>query len=55
MSILKKLQNPFVLGAQGFVLGAALFLTGATRGEDQRPSAPPPATADVALIKSIGA
>ena len=54
MSILKQLQNPFVLGAQGFVLGAALFFSSGNKAQDERPM-PPQVAADTALIKSFGA
>ncbi|HEV2865491.1 MAG TPA: hypothetical protein VGX37_03180 [Allosphingosinicella sp.] len=40
MKLLKKLQNPYVLVAQGFVLGGLLFL--ATHGDaNAAPSARP--------------
>jgi len=39
----KKLQNPFVLVAQGFFLGGLLFWT--TQGEASRPTAAPAAAA----------
>lgn len=42
MKLLKKLDNPFVLGLHGFVLGAALFFTASAIDHD---SAPPAETA----------
>ncbi|HEU0097603.1 MAG TPA: hypothetical protein VFQ67_02400 [Allosphingosinicella sp.] len=42
MRFLKKLTNPFVLVAEGFVVGAILF---ATSSPDLIDSRPPPATA----------
>lgn len=40
MTILKKLQNPFVLVGQGFVLGGVLFFT-LSGDADARPSPAP--------------
>jgi hypothetical protein len=42
MKLLKKLTNPFVLVAEGFVAGAILFATSTPNLVEQRP-APPPA------------
>ncbi len=42
MKLLKKLTNPFVLVAEGFVVGALLFATSTPSLVDPRP-APPPA------------
>lgn len=42
MKLLKKLTNPFVLVAEGFLVGALLFATAAPDLADPRP-APPPA------------
>ena len=42
MRFLKKLTNPFVLVAEGFVLGAVLFASSTPSLIDSR-SAPPPA------------
>jgi hypothetical protein len=54
MSIKQKLQNPFVLGIQGFAIGAALFFSTANKVEDEQP-APAAASESAALIKSIEA
>jgi hypothetical protein len=42
MKLLKKLTNPFVLVAEGFLVGALLFATATPDLVDPRP-APPPA------------
>ena len=42
MRFLKKLTNPFVLVAEGFLVGAVLFAASAPDFTDSRP-APPPA------------
>ncbi|MGZ8284805.1 MAG: hypothetical protein ACXW27_17710 [Allosphingosinicella sp.] len=42
MRFLKKLTNPFVLVAEGFLVGAIFFATSTPNLVDQRP-APPPA------------
>jgi len=41
MRFLKKLTNPFVLVAEGFVLGALLFASSAPSLLDRRPEPPP--------------
>jgi hypothetical protein len=43
MKVWKKLQNPFVLVGQGFLVGGLLFWT--TQGEASRPADPPVAAA----------
>jgi hypothetical protein len=43
MRILKKLTNPFVLVAEGFVVGAILFASSTPDVVDSRPAAPAPA------------
>jgi hypothetical protein len=43
MRFLKKLSNPFVLVAEGFVVGAILFATSTPDLVDSRPTPPPPA------------
>ena len=49
MRFLKKLTNPFVLVAEGFVAGAILFATATPDLVDSRP-APPPAALDPSII-----
>ncbi len=49
MNIKKKLLNPFVLGAQGFVAGAILFWS--THSAD--PTPPQPASASVPVVQQI--
>ena len=39
MNVLKKLQNPFALVIQGFVVGGLLFWT--TQGQASQPTAAP--------------
>ena len=52
MKLLKKLTNPFVLVAEGFVAGAILF---ATSTPDLIDLAPPPAAAlDSSVIPNSG-
>ncbi|HEX8240687.1 MAG TPA: hypothetical protein VF574_13195 [Allosphingosinicella sp.] len=41
MHFLKKLTNPFVLVAEGFVVGLVLFATSTPDLIDSRPSPPP--------------
>ncbi len=41
MRILKKLTNPFVLVAEGFVVGAVLFASSTSSLVDPRPAPPP--------------
>jgi len=43
MRFLKKLTNPFVLVAEGFVVGAVLFASSAPDLIDSRPAPPAPA------------
>jgi len=52
MRFLKKLTNPFVLVAEGFVVGAILFATSTPNLVDSRP-APPPAL-DSSVIPNSG-
>jgi hypothetical protein len=49
MRFLKKLTNPFVLVAEGFVVGAILIATSTPNLIDQRP-APAPAALDSTVI-----
>ena len=49
MNIKKKLLNPFVLGAQGFIAGAVLFWS--THSAD--PTPPQPASASVPVVQQI--
>ena len=49
MNIKKKLLNPFVLGAQGFIAGAILFWS----THPAESSAPPPASAQVPVVQQI--
>lgn len=53
MKIKQTLQNPFVLVAQGFVVGAALFFTTAPREAEPQPQGASLTTA--ALPDEIGA
>jgi hypothetical protein len=48
MSSLKKLTNPFLLVAEGFVVGAVLFATSTPNLIDSRPAPPP--TLDSSVI-----
>jgi hypothetical protein len=50
MNIKKKLLNPFVLGAQGFVAGAILFWS-THPSESDLPQ--PPAAAQVPVVQQI--
>ncbi|HEX8063598.1 MAG TPA: hypothetical protein VF535_10315 [Allosphingosinicella sp.] len=52
MRFLKKLANPFVLVAEGFLVGALLFATSAPNLVESR-SAPPPAL-DSSVIPNSG-
>ncbi|HEY0130512.1 MAG TPA: hypothetical protein VGB57_03835 [Allosphingosinicella sp.] len=52
MRFLKKLTNPFVLVAEGFVVGAILFATSTPNLVDS-PAAPPPAL-DSSVIPNSG-
>ena len=46
MNVLKKLQNPFALVVQGFILGGVLFWT--TQGQaSQAPASPAPVETSV--------
>ena len=44
---MKWLKNPFVLAAEGFVLGAILFATSTPNLIDSRPAAPQPLDSSV--------
>lgn len=46
MKILKKLQNPFLLGAQGFMLGA-LIVFAAPHDSGEARNAPPSSSASI--------
>ncbi|HEX8225022.1 MAG TPA: hypothetical protein VF605_14480 [Allosphingosinicella sp.] len=48
MRFLKKLTNPFVLVAEGFLVGAILFATSTPSLVDPRPA--PPAALDSSVI-----
>jgi hypothetical protein len=52
MRFLKKLTNPFVLVAEGFLVGALLFATSTPDLIDSRP--PPPAALDSSVIPNSG-
>ena len=40
MNVIRKLSNPFVIGAQGFVIGAILFTAAPAREPAQQNAAP---------------
>ena len=42
MKLLKKLQNPYALVAQGFVVGGLIFFATHAGGDAARAAAPPP-------------
>jgi hypothetical protein len=52
MRFLKKLANPFVLVAEGFLVGAILFATATPSLVDPRPASPP--ALDSSVIPSSG-
>ncbi|HEX8307091.1 MAG TPA: hypothetical protein VF645_01560 [Allosphingosinicella sp.] len=52
MKLLKKLTNPFVLVAEGFVVGAVLFATSTPSLVDHRPAQPP--ALDSSVIPNSG-
>jgi hypothetical protein len=52
MKMLKKLQNPFVLGAQGFVLGALIVFTSPGEAGESRDTAPVPHASILAPLKA---
>jgi hypothetical protein len=52
MKLLKKLTNPFVLVAEGFIAGAILFATSTPDLIHSRPA--PPAALDSSVIPNSG-
>jgi hypothetical protein len=52
MKLLKKLTNPFVLVAEGFLVGALLFATSTPDLIESRPA--PPAAVDSSVIPNPG-
>ncbi|HYW15365.1 MAG TPA: hypothetical protein VE891_04320 [Allosphingosinicella sp.] len=52
MKLLKKLANPFLLVAEGFLVGAILFATSTPDLIDSRPA--PPAALDSSVIPNSG-
>jgi hypothetical protein len=41
MNVIRKLSNPFILGAQGFVIGAILFTVAPAREPIEQPTSAP--------------
>lgn len=50
MKVLNKLQNPFALVVQGFVVGGLLFWT--TQGQASQPAPAPPAASSLSATAS---
>jgi hypothetical protein len=52
MKILKKLQNPFVLGGQGFALGALIVFASPGEAGESRNTPPVPHASILAPLKA---